>query len=123
MNSWKSTLVCACLPPFRMFIIGTGITSPRPPGEKGRGGCPARHCRGPRNRQGGTENRIRAQPRFVGSAVEIDQPLVDRALVTRVGAAQHPGDLVIDVANRLEHALAAVAALVAIAQLDRLVGP
>ena len=24
MNSWKSTFVSACAPPFRMFIIGTG---------------------------------------------------------------------------------------------------
>ena len=26
MNSWKSTLLSACAPPFRMFIIGTGST-------------------------------------------------------------------------------------------------
>ena len=26
MNSWKSTLLSACLPPLRMFIIGTGST-------------------------------------------------------------------------------------------------
>jgi hypothetical protein len=24
MNSWKSTLLSACAPPLRMFIIGTG---------------------------------------------------------------------------------------------------
>jgi hypothetical protein len=24
MNSWKSTLLAACAPPLRMFIIGTG---------------------------------------------------------------------------------------------------
>ena len=26
MNSWMSTLLSACAPPFRMFIIGTGST-------------------------------------------------------------------------------------------------
>ena len=26
MNSWKSTVLSACLPPLRMFIIGTGRT-------------------------------------------------------------------------------------------------
>jgi acetylornithine deacetylase/succinyl-diaminopimelate desuccinylase-like protein len=26
MNSWKSTLLSACAPPFRTFIIGTGST-------------------------------------------------------------------------------------------------
>ena len=26
MNSWASTLLDACAPPFRMFIIGTGST-------------------------------------------------------------------------------------------------
>ena len=26
MNSWKSTLLAACAPPLRMFIIGTGST-------------------------------------------------------------------------------------------------
>ena len=31
MNSWKSTLLSACAPPFRMFIIGAGSESvPRP---------------------------------------------------------------------------------------------
>ena len=28
MNSWKSTLLSACAPPLRMFIIGTGSTVP-----------------------------------------------------------------------------------------------
>ena len=32
MNSWKSTLLSACLPPLRMFIMGTGSrTAPEPP--------------------------------------------------------------------------------------------
>ena len=33
MNSWRSTLLSACAPPFRMFIIGTGSEVPSlPPG-------------------------------------------------------------------------------------------
>jgi hypothetical protein len=31
MNSWKSTLLSACAPPLRMFIIGTGSTCARAP--------------------------------------------------------------------------------------------
>jgi hypothetical protein len=32
MNSWKSTLLSACAPPFRMFIIGVGrVFAPAPP--------------------------------------------------------------------------------------------
>ena len=31
MNSWKSTLLSACAPPFRMFIIGTGRMEPVAP--------------------------------------------------------------------------------------------
>ena len=27
INSWKSTVFVACLPPFKMFIIGTGSLS------------------------------------------------------------------------------------------------
>ena len=82
-------------------------------------------CQRRRSRHGkrGAENRVRAQAGFVCGAVEIDQPFVDGALVCGIGAPQRTGNLIVDVANGLEHALAAVAALVAIAQLDRLVGP
>ena len=32
MNSWMSTLLSACAPPFRMFIIGTGsVFALKPP--------------------------------------------------------------------------------------------
>ena len=31
MNSWKSTLLSACAPPFRMFIIGEGRIDPVAP--------------------------------------------------------------------------------------------
>ena len=32
MNSWKSTLLSACFPPLRMFIMGTGsLVAPGPP--------------------------------------------------------------------------------------------
>jgi hypothetical protein len=31
MNSWKSTLLSACTPPLRMFIMGTGSVRVAPP--------------------------------------------------------------------------------------------
>ncbi len=40
MNSWKSTLLSACAPPFRMFIIGVGSTVPPPEPP-----CSAARCR------------------------------------------------------------------------------
>ena len=46
---------------------------------------------------------------------------VDRDLVGGVDAGQRVGDLAVDGLDRLQHALAEVAALVAVAQLDRLV--
>src|SRR6266581_3829816 len=78
---------------------------------------------GARGRQGGAQHGIGTQPRFVGRPVEVDEPLVDAPLVSRVGTAQRAGNLLIDVAHRLEDALAAVTAVVAVAQFDGLVGP
>src|SRR3546814_2741533 len=48
--------------------------------------------------------------------------LVDVHLVLGVQAGQHVEDLVVHGLDRLQHALAAIALLVAVAQLDRLVG-
>ena len=68
------------------------------------------------------EDRIGAEPRLVRRAVERDQRLVD--LVLRLGVHTTDGveDLAVDRLDRLAHALAEVAFLVAVAQLDRLVG-
>ena len=59
---------------------------------------------------------------MLGGAVELDHGLVERELVLGLHAGQRLEDLAVDRLDRLEHALAAVALLVAVAQLDRLVG-
>ena len=73
-----------------------------------------------RGRQRDAENRIRAQTTLVGRAVELDQPLVDPALVGGVESTQGSGDLTPDVRDRLGDALPAPR-LAAVAQLERLV--
>ena len=68
------------------------------------------------------ENGVGADPALVLGAVELDQDLVDLDLVLHRHVAQGFVDLVIDGLDRLQHALAEIAVLVAVAQLDRLVG-
>jgi hypothetical protein len=51
----------------------------------------------------------------------LDHQLVDGDLLDRVHADEFFGDHVVDILDRLEHALAAVALLVAVAQFQRLV--
>ena len=123
MNSWKSTLESACAPPFRMFIIGTGSDE-------------RRRCR--RARRGAGRAAAAAQPASARSAA-IDTPssalapsrllvgvpssaiiaVVERALI-ELAADERLGDLAVDVGDRLADALADVARLVAVAQLQRL---
>src|SRR3546814_17881065 len=57
---------------------------------------------------------------LVLGAVEIDQALVERNLVISVEALQRLRDRLVDILHGLQHALAQVAGLVAIAQFDRL---
>ncbi len=73
---------------------------------------------GDRHRHG--EQRVGAEARLVLGAVEVDERLVDEALLLGVEAHDGLGDLGVDVLDRLEHALAAVAAGVLVAQLERL---
>ena len=70
---------------------------------------------------GHTEDGIGAEPGLVGRAVELDERVVDAALVLGVHAGERIEDLAVDGTDRLEHALAEVAPLVAVAQLDGLV--
>ena len=70
---------------------------------------------GVRDGEGHSENGIRAEPRFVGCAVELDQRLIDAFLVLDVEIAQPSSDLALDVADRFRHTLAGVARRVAIA--------
>ena len=67
------------------------------------------------------EDRVGAEARLVRRAVELDQRLVDGDLILGIHAADRVEDLALTLSTALQHALAAVAALVAVAQLDRLV--
>ena len=74
-----------------------------------------------RRRERYAEDRVGAEPRLVGRAVELDEGCVEGGLVGDVGADDLRRDLVEDVEDRLLHALAAVARGIAVAQLQRLV--
>ena len=63
---------------------------------------------------------VGAEPLLVLGAVELDHRRVERGLVERVEAGDRVGDLAVDRVDRAGHALAEIAALVAVAQLDRL---
>ena len=81
------------------------------------------HRVGGRMRRGerDAEDRVGAEARLVGGAIELDQGRVERGLVGDVGAHDLRGDLVEDVVDRLLHALAAVPRRIAVPQLQRLV--
>ena len=66
------------------------------------------------------EDGIGAEAAFVGGAVERDHGLVDLGLRLGVHAAERLENLAVDRLDRLAHALAAVAGLVAVAQFHRL---
>src|SRR5207247_10312708 len=74
-----------------------------------------------RAREGHAEQCVRAELGLVRRAVELEQQPIDRALVGGVLADELRRDDVVDVAYRAEDTLAAVALLVAVAQLDGLV--
>src|SRR2546427_6110050 len=80
-----------------------------------------RRRRRPRCRERHAEDRVRPQLGLVRSAVEIDQRLVEAALVRRVPALDHGRDRPLDVLHRFPHALPAIALAVAVPELDGLV--
>ena len=82
-------------------------------------GEPLLRRRGVRGRQRDAEDRVGPQPRLVGRAVELDQRAIEALLVGGVAAVDGLGDLAVDVAHRLGHALAAVR-VGAVAQLGGL---
>ena len=82
-------------------------------GQTVRGGSGS--CDGERN----AEHRIRAQLRFVSRAVHRLHERVDLRLLRRVFADESGRDLLVDVVDSLEHALAEKALLVAVAQFER----
>src|SRR5262249_47429245 len=55
-------------------------------------------------------------------AVELDQHLIDAGLIERIVAEQARRDHFVDILRGSEHAPSQIAILVAVAQLDRLVG-
>ena len=73
------------------------------------------------DRERHAEDGVGAEPRLVGRAVERDHGLVDLGLRLGVHAADRVENLAVDRVDRLAHALAEIARLVAVAQLDRLV--
>ena len=77
----------------------------------GMGGC-----------QRDAEQRVGAKAALVRRPVKHDQQTVEARLVKRVEACHRLGDLGVHVRDRVQHPLPAVARLVAVAQLDRLVG-
>ncbi len=79
------------------------------------------HGCSPRNSQRDAKNGIGAILALVGGGIELTHELVDAYLVESVPARQLEGQRLVDVLDRGEHALAAVALLVAVAQLHRLV--
>ena len=70
--------------------------------------------------QGDRENRVGAQGRLVLGTVQLDHRAVQTGLVGGIAPHQQFPDRTIDIGHGLEHALAQVAALVAITQLERL---
>ncbi len=72
--------------------------------------------RGQRDRQ----DRVRAEPPLVRRAVELDHPLVERALIGRIEPPHRRRDLAVHVRDRLRDALAAPLGRL-VAQLERLV--
>src|SRR5207248_11803979 len=78
--------------------------------------------RGARHGQGHPEDRVGAQLGLVRGAVQVEQLLVDGALVGRVVPDDLREDPLLDVVDRLLDALAEVPALVAVAQFQGLEG-
>ena len=74
-----------------------------------------------RDRERDAEDRVRAEPGLVRRPVQREQVIVDHGLIRCVPAGELARDHLVDVRDRLQHALPAVAPLVAVAQLDRLV--
>ncbi len=72
------------------------------------------------SRQGHGEDRVGAELGLVLSTVELDHRVVQGLLIGRILAQQQIANRPVDVAHGLQHALAQVAALVAIAQFQSL---
>ena len=119
MNSWKSTLLSACAPPLRTFIIGTGRTRASAPPRWRHSGWPASAAAACATAS--DTPRIALAPRrdlFSVPSSSIERG-VEGGLVVGVAAVDGAGDLPVDVGDRGRHALAAVG-VPAVAQLGGL---
>ena len=124
MNSWRSTLLSACAPPFSTFIIGAGsrcaVGAAEPAVERAgrrrrrrRGRRRARR-RAARSRRAATWSRCRrARSSFCVERALLREP-AERELCDRVR------NLAVHVRDGARDALSAVAARVFVAQLERL---
>jgi hypothetical protein len=119
MNSWKSIRLSACLPPLMMLAIGVGKREILVLVQLG-DVLPQWHLADVGTSHGdghrSAEDCVGAELRLVGGAVERDHRLVEFALVERVLALEQFGDRAIDRFNGLQHTLAEIDLLVAIAQ-------
>ena len=120
MNSWKSIGLSACAPPLMMFIIGTGSSRADGAADIAVERLALGDRRGLGRGERDAEDGIGAEPAFVRRAVERDHGFVDLGLRLGVHAAERVEDLAVDRIDRLAHALAEIALLVAVAQFDRL---
>ena len=121
MNSWKSTLLSACTPPLRMFIMGVGRMMGVHAAQvlvqrKTRRTRQRRLAHGQRHAQDG----VSAQSALVVRAVQLQHNVVDGALIVGLEADERVGDLIIHMANGIQRALAQITLLVAVAQLNGL---
>ena len=96
----------ACAPPFTTLNIGTGSTCALTPPRYWKSGRFALHGGRLRGRQRHREDRVGAEARLVGRAVEVDHGEVDRALVFGVEALEQVADLAVHVVHGVLHALA-----------------
>src|SRR5262249_28266093 len=76
--------------------------------------------RRPRDGKRHGQDGVGAERGLVGGCVELEQRLVDAGLLAGLHAVYLGRDRLLDVAHRLLHALAVVALLVAVTQVDRL---
>ena len=81
----------------------------------------ARLCRSSGYGERHAQHRIGPEVTFRGRTVQLQHQLVQLALVIHVASMQHGSYALVDVHHRLRHSLAAVATLVAIAQLQRFI--
>ncbi len=121
MNSCSSRALSACTPPFSTFIIGVGqdvgVRAAQVAVERLAAGIRRRL----RDREGDAEDRVRTQSALVRGPVEVDECAIDAALRECIEPAQRLGDRTVHVRDGVQHALAARARGVTVAQLDRLV--